>query len=51
MRQVPAQWDSSLHTTDALFKTNAAYVREFNRTMGYMPTYTAASGSAAALAL
>ncbi len=49
--QVPAQWDASLITSDDVFKTNANYVDEFNRSASYIPTYNAASGSAAVMAL
>ncbi len=49
--QVPAQWDASLVTSDAVFKTNANYVDEFNRSASYIPTYNAASGSATVMAL
>jgi hypothetical protein len=48
---VPAQWDPSIATTDAVFGTNAAYIDQFNRSMGYTPTYNAASGTAAMMAL
>jgi hypothetical protein len=49
--QVPAQWDASLITSDAVFKTNANYVSEFNSSAAYIPTYNAASGSATVMAL
>ncbi len=51
LRQVPAQWDASLLTKDPLFATNANYVRDFNRSAGYIPTHITASGTAAAMAL
>ncbi len=49
--QVPAQWDASSIASDDIFKTNANYVDEFNRSTAYVPTYNAASGSATVMTL
>ena len=47
----PTQWDPSLQFVDPIFRNSENYVAQFRAVMGSTPSYTTASGTAAAVAL